>query len=268
MKKLALLTFVMSLLACTTDNQAQEQAVEEAKAVVEKKVEKTAEDMSAAVQKKSEEAQEMAKSTFEDAKKAEAQVAEKMQKATADYQAGIHYEVLSPAWDTEAKDEVVVYEFFGYLCPHCNTFQPYMKSFEEKKADNVKLVRVPVIFQPMWKIYAQSYYTAEAMGLLEQTHQAMFDAIHKQRRQFRSIEQIADWYASSFGVDRDKFLSTANSFVIDNLLRQSDKMMRAMNIRSTPTLVVDGQFKPKADALKTRAELMQVVDYLVAKKSQ
>ncbi|WP_395374280.1 DsbA family protein [Marinicella sp. W31] len=262
MKKLTLLTFLMSLLACA-DNQAQEKAVEEVKATAEKKVEQTAEQMSSAAEKKAEEAQAIAKSSFDDAKKVETKVAEKMEKATADYQAGIHYEVLSPVWDTEVKDEVVVYEFFGYLCPHCNTFQPYMHSFEAKKADNVKLVRVPVIFQPMWKIYAQSYYTAEAMGLLEQTHQAMFDAIHKQRRQFRSIEQIADWYASSFGVDREKFLSTANSFVIDNLLRKSDKMMRAMDIRSTPTVVVDGKFKPKADALKTRAELMQVVDFLV-----
>ena len=266
MRKLALLTFLLSLLACS-ENQATEQAAEEVKAAAQEAVEKKSAEVTEAVEKKADEAAVIAKETFDKKKDAEAAVkevvAEKMEKAEPAYQAGIHYEVLSPVWDTQAKDEVIVYEFFGYLCPHCNTFQPYMHQFEAKKGDNVKLVRVPVIFQPMWKIYAQAYYTAESMGLLEQTHQAMFDAIHKQRRQFRSIEQIADWYASSFGVDKEKFLSTANSFVIDGQLRQSDKMMRAMNIRSTPTVVVDGQFKPNANALKTRAELMEVVNFLV-----
>jgi len=191
MRKLALLTFLISMLACS-DNQAQEQAVEEAKEMAEK-----------AVEKKVDEAKPIVKRTFDKTEEAEAKAAEakaavaevvaKADKEMMDYQAGIHYEVLSPAWDTEADDAVIVYEFFGYLCPHCNTFQPYMQSFEAKKADNVKLVRVPVIFQPMWKMYAQSYYTAESMGLLEDTPQRIFNAIHTRLRQFSTNEQIWAW---------------------------------------------------------------------------
>ncbi len=184
--------------------------------------------------------------------------------ATPDYQAGEHYEVLNPAYDTGETDKVIVYEFFGYLCPHCNSFQPYMQQLESGLPDNAEIVRVPVIFAPQWKIYAQAFYTADSMGILEKSHQAMFQAIHRHNKRFRSIEEIADWYADSFGVDRDQFLSTANSFMIDGMLRKSDKMMRAMKISQTPTVVVNGKYKPNVKNLKTRQDLMAVLDQLLS----
>jgi len=187
---------------------------------------------------------------------------------SSEFQAGIQYDVISPAWETNADDQVIVYEFFGYLCPHCSSFQPYMKKFEDSKADYVKVQRIPVVFQPMWKPYAQAYYTAEAMGIIEQTHEAMFKAIHVHRKQFRTIEEIAQWFADSFQVDKEAFLSTANSFMIDGLVRKSDTMMRAMAITSTPTVVVNGKFKPNAKKVRTRDGLMDVTNFLVAKEAK
>ncbi len=184
-----------------------------------------------------------------------------------DFKAGIHYSVLNPAWDTET-DDIVVYEFFGYLCPHCYSFQPYMKAFEQRNDGKVKVIRVPVVFQPIWKIYAQAFYTADNMGILEKTHEAFFEAIHQHKKQFRTIEQIADWYSSSFGVDKAQFLSTANSFMIDGMIRKGDQMMRQMQIQSTPTIVVNGKLKPNGKQLRSREDMMKVVDYLVGLESQ
>ncbi len=195
------------------------------------------------------------------------EIAKEIVPESTDYQAGIHYAVLNPAWDTQS-DEVVVYEFFGYLCPHCYSFQPYMKGFEQRKKDNVKLVRVPVVFQPLWKIYAQAYYAAENLGILEKSHQAFFQAIHEQKKQFRTIEQIAQWFADSFGVDKDQFLSTANSFMVDGMIRKGAQMMRQMQIQSTPTLVVNGKYKPNSKQLKSRQDMINLMDYLIAKESE
>lgn len=184
-----------------------------------------------------------------------------------EYKAGIHYSIIEPAWDTGNKDKVVVYEFFGYLCPHCYTFQTYMHAFEQRKQDNVEVVRVPMVFQPMWKMYAQAFYTAESMGILEKTHLPFFKALHEEQKQFRSIEQIAEWYQKNFGVDKDQFLSTAKSFMIDGMIRKSDQMMRQMRITSTPTVVVDGKFKPNVKQIHNRDDLMKLVDYLVQQQS-
>lgn len=182
--------------------------------------------------------------------------------APVTYSKGVQYTEIETPYATGNDEQVVVYEFFGYTCPHCSNFQPYMKPWHKKLPKHIKLVRVPVVFSPAWKIYAQAYYTAETMGFIEKTHQAMFDAIHKQRKRFRNIEQIADWYAENFNVDKKAFLATANSFMIDSKLRQSMNMASKMQITSTPSLVINGKFKPNTKALGNVPELFKLATYL------
>jgi len=184
------------------------------------------------------------------------------------YNEGLQYDVLDPAYDTENKEQVVVYEFFGYKCPHCAYFQPFMKPWHEKLPKYVKLVRVPVVFQPGWDILAKAYHTAETMGIAEKTHQAMFDAIHKKHIRFRSIEQIATWYNENFGVDKEAFLSTANSFMIDSKMRQVNNMMRTMKITSTPTLIINGKYKPNVKALGSNNALLEMATFLAEKEAK
>ncbi|MFC3194530.1 thiol:disulfide interchange protein DsbA/DsbL [Marinicella sediminis] len=180
-----------------------------------------------------------------------------------DFQPGIHYSVINPAWDTKSEDEVLVYEFFSYMCQHCASFEPYMKKLEHDMPEHGKVVRIPVVFYPQWKPFAQAYYTFEAMDLVDQAHAALFAAIHQHRKQLRSIEDIANWVSSSFGVDKDEFLSTANSFMIDGQIRKGMQMMQAMGVSSTPTLVTHGKYKPNNKVFRTRDEVLDVTLYLV-----
>jgi thiol:disulfide interchange protein DsbA len=196
------------------------------------------------------------------------QAADKMMQKTVPYEEGIHYSKLTRPYDTGDKDHVVVYEFFGYTCPHCNNFQPYMNPWHKKFPKNVKLVRVPVVFHPTWEPYARAYHTAEMMGLAEKTHQAMFDAIHKERKRMRTIEDIAQWYHDKFGVNKDEFLSTAKSFAVESKMGQAERMREAMNVTSTPTLVIDGKYKPIPRALGSHKGVIQASDYLVQRSLQ
>ncbi len=178
------------------------------------------------------------------------------------YVKGTHYTEINPAYDTDNKEEVVVYEFFGYKCPHCSNFQAYIKPWHKKLPKHIRLVRIPVVFQPGWDIYAKAYYTSEAMGITDKTHQAMFDALHKERKLMRSMDDVADWYADRFGVDKEAFLSTANSFMIDSKVRQSNNLMQKMGITSTPSLVINGKYKPNPRALKTHAAVLEMATEL------
>jgi len=184
------------------------------------------------------------------------------------YQKGLHYSQLDPVFDTDNKEQVVIYEFFGYKCPHCSSFEPFMKSLHERVSKNVKIVRVPVIFQPGWDILAKAYYTAETMGIIENTHQAMFDAIHKKHMRFSNLDEVAQWYADNFNVDKKAFISTANSFLIDSKIRQSNRMMQAMKVMSTPMLIIDGKFKPEVKALGSNDALIEMAASLANKEAQ
>lgn len=257
MKKITLILSVMLIWGCSqAENQAETK--EAVKAEVKEQVE--------AVKEKASEAVETVEAVTEAAADVAETVKEEVQEAK--FQPGIHYGVINPAYETNTDDQVVIYEFFGYLCPHCATFEPYMKKLESELPEHVKVVRVPVVFYPQWKPYAQAYYTFEAMGLVDTAHEAMFNAIHQHKKQFRTIEEIAVWAAGSFNVDKDKFLSTAKSFMIDGQIRKGMQMMQAMGVSSTPTLVTNGKFVPNSKAFKTRDALIDVTTYLAEMEAE
>ena len=242
MKMITLIFSIMLIWGCSQAND--QDVVEEAKVAAKEVVAEQAEAVKAEAMDKAKEAVNV--------------VAEK-----AAYQAGIHYQVINPAYDTENGKEVVVYEFFGYTCPHCATFEPYMKKLEAELPENAKLVRIPVVFGKQWQPFAQAYYTFEAMGIVNQVHGPMFEAIHQHKKQFRTIEEIAVWVAASYGVNKDEFLSTAKSFMIDGQVRKGMQMLQVMGVTSTPTLVTNGKFRPNAKALKTRNDIIEITQFLV-----
>jgi len=190
------------------------------------------------------------------------------EKATSPYLEGLHYKNISPAHVSENDKQIIVYEFFGYKCPHCASFQPYMKSLHKDLPDYVTVVPVPLGFNPSWKTLAQGYYTAQSLGIIDKSHQAMFDALHKQGKKFRSIEDIADWYVSEFGVDKKEFLTTANSFMIDSMINKGNNLAVKMNIPSTPKLVINGKFMPEVTALGSNDAVIELTRHLIKQEAK
>ncbi len=141
-------------------------------------------------------------------------------KQSEKFQAGIHYDVLSPGIATES-EKPVMYEFFGYTCPGCNAMQPVVHEIEESA--DFELIRVPVVFHASWEPYAKTYHTLELMNLTEKTHAAIFKAIHVNKTIMRDLEQIADWLSASFDIDKEQFLSMSKSFTVDGKMRQAEK---------------------------------------------
>jgi len=179
------------------------------------------------------------------------------------YEAGIHFDVVNPAWSDESH-EPIVYEFFSYMCPGCNAFEPLMDQLQDQSTNHYKIIKVPVALYPQWEPHAKAYYTLEMMGELERVHKAFFAAIHQYKKQLRSLDDIADWLSASFAIDRKIFLSNAQSFMIDGKMRKGKQMIKAMGINSLPTLVVDGKYKPKFNQLKTRNDIIDVTQYLLS----
>lgn len=281
MKKLILLLAVTMIWGCSQANDSdseaavEQQAKQTTEAVKQEAQEKIEQEVEEVVAEQSEKAKQQAKEVVE-------QVSDELTdghdhshdgdqgsapSANTDYQAGIHYNVITPAWDT-GRDDVVVYEFFSYMCTHCNSFQPYMKRLESDLPENIKVQRVPVVFYPQWRPHAQAFYTFEAMNMLDQAHGPFFAAIHQHKKQFRNIEDVADWAAASFNVDKDKFLSTAKSFMVDGQIRKGMQMMQAMNITSTPTLVVNGKYTPNSQQMRSRDDIIKVTEALALQEAE
>ena len=182
------------------------------------------------------------------------------------YQAGIHFELINPAWPSDG-GLPVVYEFFSYMCPGCFSFEPVMNQLEsqsngDETSTNFQIIKVPVALYPQWEPHAKTYYTLKMMGELDRVHQAFFAAIHQYKKQFRTLDDIAVWLSASFGIDQKSFVDNANSFAVDSMMRKGQQMIKTMGVNRLPTLVVDGKYKPNFDQLKTKNDILGVTLYL------
>lgn len=187
------------------------------------------------------------------------------QAAENEYVAGQHYIELETPVRTADPSKVEVTEMFGYPCPHCNTFEPMLNAWHHKQADDVDFKRVPVVFGRSWEPMARAYYTAELLKAVDKTHQPMFDAVHLQKKRFRNVEELADFYAS-LGVDKEKFEKTFNSFAVNTKLGQGDSKVRSYQVDGVPSLVVNGKYRITAATAGGQKEMLDVVNYLVEKE--
>jgi thiol:disulfide interchange protein DsbA len=62
------------------------------------------------------------------------------------------------------------------------------------------------------------------------------------------------------------FVNASKSFGVDLKMRQADSQIIAMQVSSTPTLVVNGKYRVNSEDM-TPAQMIDLVKFLVAKES-
>ena len=168
--------------------------------------------------------------------------------AAKQWQAGQDYFAVEPAQPTSTGDKIEVVEVFSYACPHCAHFQPYAEELKSKLPANAQFVLLPAVFNAQWEPFARGFYTAKSLGLLDKTHQALFDAIHRDHQPLRTIDDLANLFYSNYGANPGTFMSTATSFVIEGEMNHGNELVRAYHVDATPTLIVNGKYRVTANA--------------------
>lgn len=129
-------------------------------------------------------------------------------------------------------------------------------------------------------MFQRAYLAAQALGIADKAHTAMFDAIWKDKtlaimnpdgrtikNPLPTIEDAAQFYAK-FGVKPEDFVATANSFAISTKMKQADAWIRATGVDATPTIVVAGKYRLNYQSAGGDWDKMgQLINYLVRKES-
>lgn len=152
------------------------------------------------------------------------------------------YKLINPAQTTDSPGKVEVLEFFQYTCSHCYEFEPFVKGWKAKKPKDVEWRYVPTVWDESRVPQAKLYYTLEAMGLLDQLHEKVYDAIHKRSLQLTERPVLSKWIAAQQGVDAKKFEETYDSFGVANKVQRAAQLTKAYQIRGTPTVAVNGKY--------------------------
>ena len=183
--------------------------------------------------------------------------------------AGVDYvEIANGQPFQPATGKIEVAEVFGYTCPHCAQFDPLLNAWKKRQPADVQVTLVPAAFGGYWTPYARAFYTAEALGVLERSHEAMFAAIHLQRSLPVSAkvgaEELAPFYAQ-YGVDAKRLADTYNSFGVDAKLNRARQFASRSRIEGTPSLVVAGKYAITVDQHGFE-KMLNTAEWLIAQE--
>ena len=197
---------------------------------------------------------------------------------------GKHYTEIKPAQrPPDAQQGVVeVTEVFSYACVYCNRALPLMDKIKKGLPSNAHMGYLPASFNTgeSWPMFQRVYYTAVALGLMPKMHEAIFSGVwtsnelavvdaggQKLRSPQPTIEDAAKFVAKKAGIKPEQFVATAKSFSVDANCRRADQLVKAYKITGTPSIVVNGRYLVNLGSTKSESELIELVNWLVAKEA-
>lgn len=178
-------------------------------------------------------------------------------------QEGTDYLVLDkPAQTEAAAGKIEVVEFFWYNCPHCNRFEPQLEEWIKKAPKDVSIRRAPVAFRPDFEPQQRLYFVLESLGKVEELHKKVFYAIHVEKQNLSSADQVTAWVEKQ-GISKAKFLEIYNSFPVATKARKASLLQDAYKVDGVPALGVAGRYFTSGSVAQTMERALVVADYLV-----
>jgi len=197
------------------------------------------------------------------------------------WEAGKHYFPVEPPQATTTGDKIEVLEVFSYACPACNAFQTFVDKMKAALPANAEMAYLPASFRADedWPVFQRAFFAAQAMGLVDKTHNAVFDAVWKEGslkitdpatrklvNPLPSIEDLGKFYAK-YGVSAEDFVGTANSFAVNTKMKRADAQIKAYGVDSTPTIIVNGKYRITGVSAGGYDKVQALVKYLIEKES-
>lgn len=197
---------------------------------------------------------------------------------------GVNYFLIVPPHPTALPaGKVEVTEVFSYACPACNLFVPTMHKLKASLPPNAVLDFLPASFNPSedWPMFQLAYITAQTLGVADQTHDAMFNAVWQSgelavidpgsraiKSRLPTIDDAAKFYKAQAGVPTDKFLAASKSFAVDVKVRTTEGLIQAYKVDRTPTIIVNGKYRLNVESAGGNEALVELVKYLVIKETR
>lgn len=181
-----------------------------------------------------------------------------------DYQAGTHYIVLPEKIPTSYRGQEAgeIMEIFSYSCIHCFNLEPFVQSWKQNKPDDIRFTPVPVVFSPRQIPEVKAYYASVYLKVNDESHMAVYNAIHLNRNRLSSDEDFAEFF-TRFGVSEDAYLDMANSFAVNVKVNQAQKITQMSQIEGTPSLVVNGKYLVSGRTAGGNERMFDVAEWLI-----
>ena len=188
------------------------------------------------------------------------------------YKEGQHYTRMIPTQPTVGgADKIEVAEVFMYSCGHCYDLESFINEWAENKDPNVRLVRIPAIFNQLALMHAQLYYTefylAQSGKLKDQVafREMVFEDFHRRGNRLTSEDAIRRLFTRA-GVSDEDFNRTWGSFEVNQALRVAQDLARRYGVDSVPMIIVNGKYRTNMGSAGSYPKLIEVINELTARE--
>jgi len=174
---------------------------------------------------------------------------------------GQDYEIIDNGQRFTQGEDVEVAEVFAYWCGGCAHFQPLIDGWKPRLPAGATLVYVPMVNDPR-DSYPRAFYAAQASGLIEQVHAAIYRAIHVEGRLRGNagIDQIAAFLAG-YGASAGEIKSTMESFAVNANLGRARQFSIRNGVSHTPMLIIDGKYRVKG---RSQEDQLRIAERIIA----
>jgi thiol:disulfide interchange protein DsbA len=191
---------------------------------------------------------------------------------------GDHYERIDPPVPSSTPGKVEVTEVFSYGCPYCFSALPLAERIRESLPAYAKMTYVHASFNAAegWPMFQRAFVTAQALGIAEANHQALFEAVwqtgeiplvdpqtRRPARPLPNIGHAAKFYAQHAGIKEDDFLARSRQPDIDEAVRRSDALVKAYGVPGTPCFIVNGKYR-MSKGIRTSDDMVRAINHFVS----
>ena len=180
------------------------------------------------------------------------------------YQEGVHYIELPQQVPTSDPARIEVVEVFKYHCPYCFRLKPTAEKWFNAQPEDVVYVLLPGD-DKKWEFHARAFYTAKKLDVLNKLHTKIFDAIHVDKKELNSEQEIGDVFVGA-GVNREKFSRVYNSTDVTEQVLRARSLVIAYKALRAPRLVVNGKYLIPLLGGDGHEEMLDVAEFLVQKE--
>ncbi len=189
------------------------------------------------------------------------------------WEKGRHYKELPYPIKTADPDKIEVLKVFWYGCPHCYEFHnDHLVKWEKTLPDDVHYGLLPATF-PGWVEHAKVFYAAEFLGVREQIHQKLFDAIVSNPKKYKSVDDLKFIFTEAGVSDEDldkQFKASGFRKIskVDEAINKASDTVKKLRITGVPALVVNGKYMIGVRDAGNFDNMIKIANYLVNEERQ
>ena len=173
------------------------------------------------------------------------------------------FTLLNPPQPTDGGGKIEVIEFFWYGCPHCYAIEPLVNAWLKAAPKDVVFKRIPAYPSDAWGSMAVMYYTLEAMGILDQYHAKVFDAMHKQNVNLANKTKRDEWLKAN-GIDPAKYAEVEKSFTVNTKIARARQMTQSYKVDTVPRFFVNGKYVISGESAGGNDKIFSTIDQAIA----